>query len=301
MRVTGWEPESSEPFMELRSRRRNTYMELPDEVHLTCDLKDAADADIMVVAVPVQRFRNLARDLSRLDLTGVLVALCMKGLERETGKRPTEIAEDEGVSPAGLCTWVGPGHPQQLLKGVPSCMLVASELPEVAETLSGRMGSDLLRLYRSTDLVGVEIGAATKNVVGIAAGMLDGMGYSGLKGALMARAPQEVARLVGALGGDWRTVFGLSHLGDYEATLFSPYSRNRAYGAALVKEETFEGLAEGVETSAAVAHLADRLGVDMPITNAVRGIMDGEYTAVEAVEMLFGRPEREEFEETFSS
>ncbi|MBD3368839.1 glycerol-3-phosphate dehydrogenase [Candidatus Fermentibacteria bacterium] len=301
MRVIGWEPESSEPFRELRESRRNAYMRLPDEASLTCDLRQAAGADVMVVSVPVQKFRGVARLLSELDLSETVVALCMKGLERDTGKRPAEIAREEGIDPSGLCAWVGPGHPQQLLKEVPSCMLVAAEQLRTAEELAGRMGSDLLRLYRSTDLVGAEIGAATKNVAGIAAGMLDGMGYSGLKGALMARAPQEVARLVTALGGDWRTVFGLSHLGDYQATLFSPYSRNRAYGEALVRNEGFPGLAEGVETSVAVVHLADRLDVDMPITNAVKDIIDEKYTATEAVEILFGRPEREEFGETFSS
>jgi len=137
--------------------------------------------------------------------------------------------------------------------------------------------------------------------VGIAAGLLDGLGMSGLKGALMARAPQEVARLVSAMGGDWRSVYGLSHLGDYEATLFSPYSHNRMFGEALARggSDDVPRLAEGVDTASAAMELADRYDVDMPITSAVRKIIAEEMPIEEAIGELFSRPEKEEFSDSF--
>jgi glycerol-3-phosphate dehydrogenase (NAD(P)+) len=118
-----------------------------------------------------------------------------------------------------------------------------------------------------------------------------------LKGALMARAPQEVARLVQASGGDWRSVYGLSHLGDYEATLFSPFSRNRSFGESLVSGVKFTGLAEGVPTSHAMLSLADKLSVELPITAMVRSIIDGETDLKTAIGHLFLRPQKEEFSE----
>ena len=111
----------------------------------------------------------------------------------------------------------------------------------------------------------------------------------------MARAPQEVARLVQAAGGDWRSVYGLSHLGDYEATLFSKYSRNRDFGESLVREENMDGLAEGVPTSHAMLSLAEKLSVELPITSMVRSIIDGETNLKTAIGELFLRPQKEEF------
>ena len=297
--TTGWEPEGSAPLEELARNRRNEYLELPEDVRLTTDLDRAMEADQVIVSVPAQRFRTLAARLAEHDLQRTDLVLCMKGIERRTGRRLSQVASEEGVGARSLSAWVGPGHPQQLVRGVPSCMIVASERQESAERIARRMGSRLIRFYRSTDLPGVEVGAAAKNVVGIAAGILDGMGYSGLKGSLMARAPQEVARLVAAMGGDWRSVYGLSHLGDYEATLFSPYSRNRACGEALAEGREAAGLAEGVETSAAICRLAGEYGVEMPITRTVRSILDGALTPGEAIEELFGRPEKEEFPDSF--
>ncbi len=293
--TTGWEPEGSEPLRDLARDRRNEYLQLPRDVSLTNDLEKALQAEQVIVSVPAQTFRSLARELSAHDLSTSDLVLCMKGIERITGRRLSQVALEEGVRARSVSAWVGPGHPQQLVRGVPSCMIIASEDLDSAHRVARRMGSRLIRFYRSPDLLGAEVGAAAKNVIGIAAGILDGMRYSGLKGSLMARAPQEVARLVAAMGGDWRSVYGLSHLGDYEATLFSPFSRNRACGEALACGGETVGLAEGVETSAAICRLAEEYGVDMPITRTVRTIVDGEVTPEAAIEGLFGRPEKEEF------
>ncbi len=294
-RVTGWEPSSSEPFRELQAKRRNEYLTLPEDVALTSDLSRALEADQITISVPAQHFRKLAFELSARDLSHADLVLCMKGLEIETGMRLSEVCAQEGVKARSVSVWVGPGHPQDFVAGVPGCMLVASSSEKTSRRIISGMGSALVRMYRSTDMIGCEIGAAAKNVVGIAAGMLDGMHMSGLKGALMARAPQEVARLVKACGGDWRSVYGLSHLGDYEATLFSPYSRNRAFGEALVRGEEIQGLAEGVPTSRAMLSLAKKHGVELPITSMVRSIIDGATDLRSAIGELFLRPQKEEF------
>lgn len=293
--VTGWEPANSTPFMELVEKRSNRYLELPENVRLTTDISEALRADQINVSVPAQHFRKLAFELSAYDLMDTDLVLCMKGLETGSGKRLSTVCREEGVKARSISAWVGPGHPQDFVEGVPGCMLVVSEDDKAASRITGRMGSPLVRMYRSTDMTGCEIGAAAKNVVGIAAGMLDGMHMSGLKGALMARAPQEVARLVQACGGDWRSVYGLSHLGDYEATLFSRFSRNRGYGEALVRGEELEGLAEGVPTSQAMLSLAGQHGVELPITSMVRHIIEKKIDLKTAIGHLFLRPQKEEF------
>jgi glycerol-3-phosphate dehydrogenase (NAD(P)+) len=291
----GWEPEGSPAMERLAHDRCNEYLTLPDEVRLTTDLSEALDADLLLVSIPSQEWRGLACLIAEYGLEGMDLVLCMKGLERDTGKRMSEIAAESGLTARSISAWLGPGHPQELVAGVPGCMLIASAHEDDAVRLASLLGGSLIRFYRSIDLTGCEIGAAAKNVVGIAAGMLDGLGFPGLKGALMARAPQEVARVVAAAGGDWRSVYGLSHIGDYEATLFSMLSRNRAFGEAMVGGRPPAGLAEGVETSGAFEMLAERMGVEVPITSAVRAVIRGEYGAREAVERLFGRPSREEF------
>jgi glycerol-3-phosphate dehydrogenase (NAD(P)+) len=300
-RVTGWEPKGNPLFERLVETRKNSYLQLPDEVILTDDIQLISGSEVIVVTVPAQHFRDLCRILKVVDISESHLVLCMKGLEKETGMRLTEIAAEEGLDPGSISVWVGPGHPQQFVAGVPSCMIIASEDEDVLVRISSIFSTDLIRFYRSRDLTGCEVGAATKNIVGIAAGMLDGLNLSGLKGALMARAPQEVARLVAAMGGDWRSVYGLSHLGDYEATLFSPYSHNRMYGEAVAKGDDVRGmkLAEGIDTAFAVSLLADRFGVEMPITETVRSVLKGEIPAKEAIVQLFSRPEKEEFTDSF--
>lgn len=299
MEATGWEPAGSPVLRSLAKNGCNRYLTLPQEVVLTDSLEEALRCDILLAAVPSQEWRSLAEKIGGKGLEGADLVLCMKGLEKGTGLRLSQVAESAGMRPRSVSALLGPGHPQQLVRGIPTCMLAASADEEAARRISEVLGSSLVRMYRSQDMIGCEIGAAAKNVVGIAAGMLDGLGFAGLKGALMARAPQEVARVVAASGGDWRSVYGLSHLGDYEATLFSPLSRNRAFGESVVRGRAFEGLAEGFHAADALCDLASSLGVEVPITSAVRDVVHGACTAAEAVERLFGRPSKEEFQPGF--
>ncbi|MDE6850254.1 MAG: glycerol-3-phosphate dehydrogenase, partial [Clostridia bacterium] len=153
--------------------------------------------------------------------------------------------------------------------GIPNCMLIDSANGQLKKELAESFKSNLIRFYYGDDLLGTEVGAAAKNVLGIAAGVLDGCGYVSLKGPLMARGAFEVAKLIKAMGGNPMSAYGLAHLGDYETTLFSPYSHNRMYGETLAKGQHFGKLAEGVMTAKAMKELGDKFGIELPITNAV--------------------------------
>ena len=181
-------------------------------------------------------------------------------------------------------------------------MLIDSENVELKKYLAENFKSNLIRFYYGNDLLGTEVGAAAKNVLGIAAGVLDGCGYTSLKGPLMARGAFEVAKLIKSMGGNELSAYGLAHLGDYETTLFSLYSHNRMYGEMLAKGEHFGKLAEGVMTAKAMKELGDRYGIELPITNAVyEGCFladefgKGEHDINHIILKLFDRQIKSEF------
>ena len=151
------------------------------------------------------------------------------------------------------------------------------------------------RFYYGTDLIGNELGAASKNVIGIAAGMLDGLGLSSLKGALMSRGTIEISRFIKANGGNELSAYGLCHLGDYETTLFSDYSNNRNFGINFIKGCNFDKLAEGVYTAKALKLLGEKYNVDLPITNAVYSIIYEKADTKDTLNKLFSRSTRQEF------
>ena len=194
----------------------------------------------------------------------------MKGIDITTGRRLSQIVSDGLTRENDVAVWLGPGHVQEFYAGIPNCMVIDSADAATKAHLVDEFSSNLIRFYYGEDLIGSEIGAAAKNVIGIAAGMLDGMGLSTLKGALMSRGTREIAALIKAMGGSELSAYGLCHLGDYETTLFSKHSHNRAYGEGYVKGEKFAKLAEGVSTTKAVLSLAKEKGIEMPITEALK-------------------------------
>ena len=280
---------------ELLSTRRNALMELPAGVALTTSLDDAVKADVLVVSIPSQGLRALLRDLSEKPTLPKTLVLCMKGLEIGTGKRLSTVAREELGDRVKVAVWIGPGHVQAFCAGIPNCMVIDSDDEETKRALVDAFSSELIRFYYGQDLTGNEIGAAAKNVVGIAAGFLDGLGVPSLKGALMSRGTHEIARLIGAVGGNPNSAYGLCHLGDYEATLFSPYSHNRAFGEAFARGESFEGLAEGYYTVRALVDLADATGVDLPICRAVEAVLYRGESLSECIKQLFERSLKPEF------
>ena len=174
-------------------------------------------------------------------------------------------------------------------------MIIDAYNPELSLFLVKNLKSELIRFYQGSDIIGSEIGAAAKNVMGIAAGLLDGMCFSTLKGGLMARGAREISRLIGACGGKETSAYGLCHLGDYEATLFSKYSHNRMFGESFAKGEPYDKLAEGVATSSALLTLAKEVGVELPITKTVYDVIHGNITKEQAIKQLFARDNIKEF------
>jgi len=291
-----WGRANSEHFEQLMQTRQNEYLTLPDSIDFTTDLTDAVEfADIIIISISAQQLREFARELNQYDVSGKIIVLCMKGLEENTGKRLTQIVNEEIVQPCSVAIWVGPGHVQDFINGIPNCMVIGSDNINVTKQLVQEFGSELIRFYYGQDLIGNEIGAAAKNVIGLAAGMLDGLNYSSLKGALMARGAREISRLVRAMGGNELTVYGLSHLGDYSATLYSPYSHNRAYGEAFVLGKPFTKLAEGVSTAKALMLLAERYEIELPICYSVNEIINEHKDAKSVILNLFMRPVKFEF------
>ena len=293
--VTLYGRERSQKFSQLRASRTNGLVTLKNSVVLTDSLQEAVEsAEILVISVGAQSFRGLMKQLAAENLTGKTVVLCMKGLEAETGKRLTQIFE-EYAPEAPVAIWVGPGHVQDFTRGVPNCMVIDSKSMEVKEFLVDAFSGNLIRFYYGHDLLGNEIGAASKNVIGIAAGMLDGLDKTALKGALMSRGTREIARLIRAMGGNEISAYGLAHLGDYEATVFSPYSHNRKFGESFVRGEPYGELAEGVATTTALLKLGEKYSVDLPISHAVDDVVNGGKDAERVLSDLFLRSIKMEF------
>lgn len=294
--VTLWGREGSSRFRALAETRKTALLSLEKDIVLTNELSRALESDTLIISISSQQLRGFLRQLSAFPLEGKRLVLCMKGLEISSGKRLSEVACEElagkGVS---VAIWVGPGHVQDFVCGIPNCMVIDSSEDEVKRTLVKAFSSDLIRFYYGTDLIGNEVGAAAKNVVGIAAGMLDGMGRSSLKGALMSRGTREISRLIDAMGGNALSAYGLAHLGDYEATLFSPHSHNRRFGELFVCGKPYKELAEGVSTSEAIVSLAVRYGVELPICRAIYAIVSGKESPERTLSNLFLRSIKDEF------
>ena len=292
--VTLYGRETSTRMKRLIESRSNDYLTLPESVNLTTNLQKAIDfAEVIVISIGSQQLRSFVRELKAIKgIDNKKFVLCMKGLESSTGKRLSTIFNEETNINAAV--WVGPGHVQDFLKNIPNCMIISSEDTDLTHELVEIFKSPLIRFYYGSDLIGTEIGAAAKNVIGLAAGMLDGLNCSSLKGALMARGAAELSRLVAALGGDKMTVYGLSHLGDYEATLFSPHSHNRRFGEDFVLNRPFTKLAEGVETVSALMKLSEIANVELPICNTVNEIIHNNKEPKEQLLQLFLRSTKSE-------
>lgn len=282
-------------FQTLKETGKNEYLEYPKTIKLCSDLKTAIDfADVIIISIPCQALRSFAKEIKEIGCEKPIV-LCMKGMEESTGKRLSEVMLECGFDKNQICVWVGPGHIQDFLKGIPNVMMIDGENEKLKAFLVQNLQSSLIKFYIGDDLVGTEIGSATKNVIGLAAGMLDGLNYGSLKGALMCRAAREVARLIKALGGNENSAYGLCHLGDYEATLFSQNSHNRGYGESFVKGNPFAKLAEGVPTTEAVLKMASELGIEVPITEAIHNILQEKKDPKQELSILLARPNKNQF------
>ncbi len=295
-RVTLYGRAGDPPMERFLQTRGNGMLTLPESVELSTDIQCTRTCDVLIISINSQGLRSLLKDeLLPLDLQNKTVVLCMKGIEISTGKRLSEIVEETLHPSNRVAVWIGPGHVQEFYAGVPNCMVIDSADEEVKQRLVSQFSSDLIRFYYGQDIIGNEIGAAAKNVIGIAAGFLDGVKLSTLKGALMSRGTREVARLIEAMGGNPVSAYGLCHLGDYEATVFSPYSHNRKFGECFVRGEEFGALAEGYYTAAALHGLAQRYRVELPICEAVYRVLYENADFRTELDSLFSRSLKNEF------
>lgn len=279
------------------STRQNDLLTLPERIRLSTDLHSVREAETIVISIGSQGLQGLMDQLRPLELRDKTLVLCMKGLEQGTGRRLSQIAEENLDPSNAVAVWLGPGHVQEFYRGIPNCMVIDSRSDAVKRRLVESFSSDLIRFYYGSDLIGNEVGAAAKNVVGIAAGFLDGKGLSSLKGALMSRGCREVARLIQAMGGSQLSAYGLCHLGDYEATVFSPYSHNRQFGESFVRGQEYTALAEGYYTVEAMLLLGQRYQVELPICSAVHRVLYCGADAMQELRCLLERGLTREFDE----
>ncbi len=288
-----------------RERENHRYLPgfaLPAGLAPTGELAAAlADADLMIAAVPSNGFRSLLLELRQRGARQPLVWLC-KGLETGTRKLPHAVLAETWPEHPPAAVLSGPSFAKEVARGLPAALSVASDDAAFARQVALRLHDPRLRLYSGSDVVGVELGGAVKNVIAIAAGISDGLGFGhNARAALITRGLAELTRLGLRLGGRPETFMGLSGMGDLILTCTGDLSRNRQLGLRLAAGESTEGtlrelghVAEGASTAVEVDALARELGVDMPITEAVARVLGQELPPREAVAALLARDLKDE-------
>jgi glycerol-3-phosphate dehydrogenase (NAD(P)+) len=285
-----------------KTRRNERYLpgfELPATVSVSADLGAATDgAALVLAATPVAGLREL---LALLRGGQPTVWLC-KGFEQGTGELPHQVAQATLGDKARFGALSGPSFAEEVARGLPCALTLASRDGAFAREAAAMLHGGRMRVYYSTDLVGVEIGGAVKNIMAIAAGISDGMGLGlNARAALITRGLAEIARLGAALGGQPETFMGLAGAGDLILTATGDLSRNRRVGLELARGRSLDEVmatlghvAEGVYSAREVARLAAARGVDMPVTSAVHDVLAGRLAPAAAVERLLARESKME-------
>ena len=275
---------------------------IPSSIAMTADLPKAlADAQVIVVAVPSLYLRQVLERAKELPWGAATVVSVVKGIDPKSHLRMSELIQ-EVVPVKRLAVLSGPSISYEVARGVPTTVVAASQDLVLAKEVQTLCSTDAFRVYTSTDVVGVEMGGALKNVIAIACGAAEGMGFgTNTKAALVTRGLVEMARLGAAMGAKTETFSGLSGLGDLVTTCFSPHSRNRRVGEALgkgrsVKEVTqgMEQVAEGIVTAQSAHALSRKHGVEMPITKAVYEVLHEGRSMKETVRDLMLREPKSE-------
>jgi glycerol-3-phosphate dehydrogenase (NAD(P)+) len=270
---------------------------LDPSIRATGDLASAAAADVLLAVVPAQHMRGVMSKLARHLVPEVPVVVCSKGIERETGKLLGDVIEE--VAPhVQRAVLTGPSFAADVARGLPSALTLACHNEALGRALAAALSSRQMRLYWSSDVIGAELGGAVKNVLAIAAGIVEGRGLgASAHAALVTRGFAELRRFGEAMGARPETLLGLSGLGDLILTCGSAQSRNMSLGRALGEGRALaeilggrSAVTEGVYTSAALVRLAREKGVDMPIAEAVHGIIEGRLVVDEAITALMQRP-----------
>jgi glycerol-3-phosphate dehydrogenase (NAD(P)+) len=284
----------------IRERRRNERflpeVELPEGFEVTPRLDEATEgAEVVLVVIPSQFCRGIYAELATIVSEGTILVSATKGIEIDSLKRMTEVAAEEAPRQP-IAVLSGPSFALEVARGHPTTVVVASAQQSVAESLQKALSRRRFRVYRSSDVVGVELGGALKNIIAIAAGIIDGLGYGyNTTAALLTRGLAEISRLAVALGGRADTLAGLAGMGDLVLTCTGGLSRNRRLGQALGQGKSMAeamasvSVAEGVRTTLAACDLAERAGVEMPISAQMRAVLHQGKQPGEAVDELMSR------------
>ncbi|MDF7807353.1 NAD(P)H-dependent glycerol-3-phosphate dehydrogenase [Pontiellaceae bacterium B12219] len=304
--VTVWGP-FSDYIDEIKVFRENiTYLrgvKLSESIHWTADRKSAVDeADLIVLVVPSRFYRETVESLKPFIPENALIVSATKGLDEKTHERMSEVAES--ILGRDVAVLSGPSHAEEVARGVPCAVAIAAKDHAVAEQIQDIFVNDTFRVYTLDDVIGVELGGALKNVIAVAAGISDGLGFGdNTKAALMTRGLAEITRLGVALGAQPETFMGLSGIGDLMVTCMSQHSRNRGVGERLGKGETLADImdgmqmvAEGVWNCKAARELAADKGIPVPITDQVTAVVHEGKDPREAVMALMGRAPKAEQE-----
>jgi glycerol-3-phosphate dehydrogenase (NAD(P)+) len=295
-------PENARTLAEKRENIRYLPgVAIPSKIKLSQSIAEAAEADLYVFAVPTVYMRQTLAGMPR-DLSAQVPALSVaKGLENQTFLRPSEIiAGMTGIS--RLAVLSGPSHAEEVSRGLPASVVVASSDLELARWIQGLFGTDRLRIYTNLDVIGVELAGGLKNIIGIAAGISDGLGLGdNAKSALLTRGLAEMARFAVAHGAEYQTFFGLAGIGDLITTCISRHGRNYRVGLRLAKGEKLADIlanlvmvAEGVHTCRSVHDKALRMDIEMPITAEVYRVLYEGKAPLAAVTDLMTREPRSE-------
>jgi glycerol-3-phosphate dehydrogenase (NAD(P)+) len=292
---------------DLRARRANAVyladVTFPPRLHVTADLTEALrDASVIVAAMPSHGMRDVLRRAAPVMRRGAIVVSAAKGLEQDTLFRPSEIVQQELGPGVRVGVLSGPSFASEVARELPTAVCIASTDASVVETVQADFRAPYFRLYGTSDVVGVEIGGALKNVIAIAAGLAEGLGLGhNAQAGLITRGLAEIARLACAAGGQRETLAGLTGLGDLVLTCTGSLSRNRHVGIELARgralPDVLAGMkmvAEGVRTTDAALALAARHGVELPIAAQVAELLAGRKDARTALYDLMLRPQKAE-------
>lgn len=293
-----------------KERENRAYLEgvaFPESLRIEADLERAvSEADVVVMAVPSQAMRQTAHAMAAVPMAGTIVVSVAKGIEVGTGKRMSEVLQEElpGLEAARIAVLYGPSHAEEVARQQPTTVVAASESSATAELVQELFHTSRFRVYVNHDVVGVEIAGSVKNIIAIAAGISDGIGFGdNAKAALITRGLAEMGRLSTSLGGDPMTISGLSGIGDLVVTCLSRHSRNRYVGEEIGRgrslKEIIAGMnmvAEGVHTAKAIHELSRSLGVEMPISEAVYEMLFEAKPVEEAILDLMNRDPRHELD-----
>src|SRR5205085_7021459 len=280
-----------------------TATSIPENVAATNDLSEALEeASLVLLAVPSHGARELLTAMSPLLKETAIIVNVSKGIEIETGKRISEIAKDVVSNPHPFVCLSGPSFAKEVVAGHPTAIVAASKDASAARAVQNDLSFENLRIYTNADVVGTELGGSVKNVMAIAAGMTAGLGFgTNSVAALITRGLAEITRLARREGAQIETLMGLAGLGDLVLTCTGSLSRNRFVGEQLGRGRRLDEIvaelnevAEGIKTTRAVKQLADRAGLEMPITNEVNAVLYNHKPARDAVSELMSRPLREE-------